>query len=209
MFPNIFMRVKDDGSEPGGAGRIADLLGVVLCGGESRRMGRDKGLLITDGIPWAERMAEKLEPLGIRVVISINRGQYESYSAHLPGRTLVVDRLGVAGPMEGLLTVHAGYPDRDLLLLACDLQDLDEPILSALIKSYAGDIERRAAAYAYADAEGMQPLCAIYTRGMLSSQLRRVEAGETIDLRMRSLLIGEGTRVLATVPDRVFKNYNT
>ena len=209
MFPNIFMTPKDEGPGRTIAARIADLLGVVLCGGESRRMGRDKGLLITDGIPWALRMGEKLKPWNIPVVYSINKGQIEVYSAHLSAGTLVVDRIGLAGPMEGLLTVHAEYPDRDLLLLACDLQDLDEHTLSALIKSYLADEERRASAYAYADGAGMQPLCAIYTKVLLRSQYQRVAKGEPVDLRLRSLLTSKGVRVLATVSERVFKNYNT
>ena len=201
---------SQDGHEPrpGGTSRIDDLLGVVLCGGESRRMGRDKGLLTTDGTPWAIRMEEKLEPWSLPVVFSINSGQYESYSAYLPGRTLVVDRLGIPGPMNGLLTVHAVYPSNDLLLLACDLQDMDEPTLSAIVKSYVEDGERRAAAYAFMDAQGMQPLCTIYTTGLLRLQYQRAEAGELTDVRMRSLLTGEGTRVFATVSDRAFRNYN-
>ena len=205
MFPNTFMKAMSRrADEPGhGAarmGRITDLLGVVLCGGESRRMGRDKGLLITDGVPWAIRMGEKLKPWGIPVVYSINKGQYETYSAHLPGRRLVVDRLGIPGPMEGLLTVHAEYPTCDLLLLACDLQDLDEPTLSGLIESYGEG--GQATAYVYRDAEGLQPLCAIYTK-------ERLEVVRPTDVRLRSLLAGEGTKILEPVSEGAFRNYNT
>jgi molybdopterin-guanine dinucleotide biosynthesis protein A len=172
-------------------------------------MGSDKGLLTTDGIPWAIRMGEKLAPWGIPVVYSVNKGQFETYTKHLPGRTLVVDSLGLAGPMEGLLTVHSHYPQNDLLLLACDLQDLDELTLSGLIESYVADGARQSAAYGYMDAEGLQPLCTIYTSVLLRSQYAVVMDGGAIDVRLRSLLTREGTRILATMSDTAFRNYNT
>ena len=45
------------GDEPAGP-----LMGLVLCGGESRRMERDKGLLLHDGVPWALYAGRKLMP---------------------------------------------------------------------------------------------------------------------------------------------------
>jgi len=200
--------MKANADAPGRSkdGRIADLLGVILCGGESRRMGRDKGLLLADGVPWALHMAEKLRPWGLPVVYSINKGQYETYSAHLPGQRLVVDRLGLAGPLEGLLTVHAAYPGSDLLLLACDLQDLDAETLSGLIGKYLAE---EANAYAYRDADGLQPLCAIYTSVLLRPRYEAVKEGRAIDVRLRSLLDGEGVRLLEAGSEGAFRNYNT
>ncbi|HEV9035608.1 MAG TPA: molybdenum cofactor guanylyltransferase [Puia sp.] len=200
--------MKANADAPGRSkdGRIADLLGVILCGGESRRMGRDKGLLLADGVPWALHMAGKLGPWGLPVVYSINKGQYETYSAHLPGQRLVVDRLGLAGPLEGLLTVHAAYPGSDLLLLACDLQDLDAETLSGLIGKYLAE---EANAYAYRDADGLQPLCAIYTSVLLRPRYEAVKEGRAIDVRLRSLLDGEGVRLLEAGSEGAFRNYNT
>jgi len=98
-------------------------MGVVLCGGESRRMGRDKGLLQTDGQPWVLRMGEKLATNQLPVVYSINKKQVAAYATWLPPGQYVVDSDIGAGPLKGLLSVHRSYPDSDLLPVACDMQD--------------------------------------------------------------------------------------
>src|SRR6185437_1962298 len=113
------------------------LTGVVLCGGESRRMGSDKGLLLKDGRPWALYMAEKLERCELPVLFSINARQTEAYVAVLPPGRWVVDSRGLAGPLEGVLSIHEKYPDLDLLVVACDMPDLDERTIAGLVDAYA------------------------------------------------------------------------
>lgn len=173
------------------------LLGVVLCGGESRRMGRDKGLLQTDGQPWVLRMGEKLAMNQLPVVYSINRKQVSSYATWLPPGQYVVDSDSGAGPLKGLLSVHQSFPDSDLLPVACDMQDLDSATIGRLIEVWR---EGGADFYAY-EVEGfLQPFCAIYgaqalARGASAASLREL------------LQKGELRRLAGTSP--AFRNYNT
>ena len=136
------------------------LLGVVLCGGESRRMGRDKGLLHTNGRPWALRMGDKLAQQQLPVIYSINKKQTAAYSALLPPESLIIDEEEREGPLAGVLSVHHRYPDTPLLVVACDMQDLDAPTISGIIDAWrvggAGN-------YAYEVKGFIQPFCAIYT----------------------------------------------
>lgn len=172
-------------------------------------MGTDKGLLTTGNTPWAIRMGDKLGPWGIPVVYSVNGRQAAAYSAIISAHQLVIDAIGLSGPMEGLLTVHAGYPARDLLLLACDMQDLDARTLAHLIKSYLADEEGQATGYAYRDGAGLQPFGAIYTVRLLRAAYELAKAARLSDRRLRSLLEGDGTKILQPVDEGAFRNYNT
>jgi molybdopterin-guanine dinucleotide biosynthesis protein A len=173
------------------------LLGVVLCGGESRRMGRDKGLLQTDGRPWVLRMGDKLSNHQLPVVYSINKRQVSAYSTWLPAEQVVVDSDRGAGPLKGLLSVHRCYPDSHLLPVACDMQDLDAATIAGIISTW---LEGGADLYAY-EVEGfLQPFCAIYgagalTRGEGSASLREL------------LQCGALRRLKGT--EAAFRNYNS
>ena len=112
------------------------LMGVILCGGASRRMGRDKGLLQKDGAPWARYMADRLMPYKLPVVFSVNTSQVDAYTLALPGARLVADSVAAGGPLKGLLSVHEQFPDKDLLLLACDMLDMDTATLNPLVDAW-------------------------------------------------------------------------
>lgn len=171
------------------------LLGVVLCGGESRRMGRDKGLLQTDGQPWVLRMGDKLARHQLPVVYSINKKQVSAYSAWLPAGRVVVDPDEGAGPLKGLLSVHHRYPGASLLVVACDMQDLDSSTIAQLIEVWrAGN----AGNYAFEVDGFLQPFCAIYSQ---FSSINRFAS-------LRELLLGNPLHRLKGESD-AFRNYNT
>jgi molybdopterin-guanine dinucleotide biosynthesis protein A len=168
------------------------LLGVVLCGGESRRMGRDKGLLQTAGRHWALRMGDKLTAQGLPVVYSINKTQIDAYSSILPADSLVVDQDIHDGPLKGLLSVHHQYPDAHLLVVACDMQDLDATTIGQLITAWR---QGNADGYAY-EVEGyLQPFCAIYSNFSPAASLSAL-------LKSVSLHILKGDAA-------AFRNYNS
>jgi molybdopterin-guanine dinucleotide biosynthesis protein A len=191
---------------------IADLLGVVLCGGESRRMGKDKGLLKKDGRAWALFMADKLDPWKLPVIFSINTRQRKAYAGILPAGDCVVDALGLAGPLEGLFSVHRKFPHRDLFLLSCDMLDLDHKTIARLLDAYRVDGGKHDF-YVYGEEVPgrflAQPFCGIYTAAGLNVSYSGYPEKSTIDFSLQSLLHRGRTYRLPIEDREAFRNYNT
>jgi molybdopterin-guanine dinucleotide biosynthesis protein A len=161
-------------------------------------MGRDKGLMLKEGIPWARHMADKLSSFHLPVVFSINALQADAYSAVAPAAALVTDNVAVPGPLKGLLSVHKQFPGTDLLLLACDMLDMDMPTIDHLIASYsAGGYEF----YAYRESTFFQPLCAVFTAAGLEHGVQEPSV---------QMLLRQGkTKSLAILRSEAFRNYNS
>ncbi|HLO93179.1 MAG TPA: molybdenum cofactor guanylyltransferase MobA [Burkholderiaceae bacterium] len=101
-----------------GPGR-AQITGLILAGGEGRRMGgQDKGLLLLEGRPLAAHALERLAPQVQAVLISANRHP-EAYAAL--GVPVLADSLpGFLGPLAGLLTGLLACETDWLLSVPCD-----------------------------------------------------------------------------------------
>lgn len=141
---------------------MADVTGTVLCGGQSLRMGRDKGLITENGKTRAECAASLLSAFSTRVVYSIHPRQSMTYREALPSVNFVEDlpRYQDIGPLGGLLSVHSAYPQSDILLLACDMTRVTTADLAALPVA-AHEIA------VYRIGEIFEPLCAYYARTAL------------------------------------------
>jgi molybdopterin-guanine dinucleotide biosynthesis protein A len=184
-------------------GGTAGLIGVVLCGGESRRMGRDKGLIERDGVCWAVRMGRMLASLGLPAVYSIRAGQADAYSAVLPEGCLIADAMEIGGPLNGLLSVHRRFVERDLLLLACDMQNMDEETIGELVGVYRSD--RGFDCYVYEVEGSVQPFCAVYTGDWLAGVCKEMHE----DRSLRGLIRKGRVRRLEVRRGEAFGNYNS
>lgn len=183
------------------------LLGVILCGGESSRMGSDKGLLPIRTTIWAKYMHEKLSALHIPVVYSINPRQVELYSEHISRDVMVIDNSEVPGPLNGLLSVHMQYPHNNLLLLACDMLDLDGATINGIVNDYLSDSTFDF--YVYQDEEFAQPFSGIYTRIGLEKVAGRIMVGRLQKHSFQAILDEGYTRRLPISNKTVFRNYNS
>lgn len=109
--------------------------GVVLCGGQSRRMGRDKALVEVDGVPMAERVARALVAGGCASVVLVG-GDGAALSGL--GRTWVADRWPGEGPFAGVITALA-ETGTNVLIAACDLPDLDVATVRSVLRASADE----------------------------------------------------------------------
>ncbi len=185
----------------------SNLISVILCGGQSKRMGSDKGLLNHNGKPWAVCMAEKLKKANLTVVVSINETQQEGYQKIFPDTPLLVDHLPIDGPLDGLLSVHRNIPERDILLMACDLIDMQAETIQTLINTYQENPTHDY--YVYQQNGFTQPFCAIYTAKGLANVYKEFEEN---NLKKYSLhdRFEEGNTLYIPLENGIsFKNYNS
>lgn len=163
-----------------------DILAVVLCGGESSRMGRDKGLIDVDGTYWVESAVDKFRAFELETVVSVREQQYDNYKG-IVGNTLIMDNdlLPVGGPLKGLLSVHQQYPDRSLFVLACDMPDISIDILSYLLAEWSGGVHT---ALTFLNGHEPEPLCGLYGSQAMGQIVEAVRVGKLNRFSMKHVL---------------------
>lgn len=147
------------------------MTGVVLCGGQSTRMGTDKGLIKQNDLVWAQSAFDKLSSLSIPVILSVNAMQIENYQRVFHPSLLIKDsgRVNIKGPLCGVMSVHINYPSEDLLLLACDMPFMESYFLKQLVdyrnRDNPFDI------YLFSNNGEPEPLCGLYSANGLEKIL--------------------------------------
>ena len=138
------------------------LNGLLLAGGKSSRMGRDKASLVVggDGITQAQRGADLLGKFCERNFISLRDGQPAPGGAQ--GLEVLVDSPLAQGPLSGILAAFQKDPEAAWLVLACDLPFVSEHVLMDLIAHRKTNDASPFVAFASSSDALPEPLCAIY-----------------------------------------------
>lgn len=127
--------------------------GVVLAGGQSSRMGRDKALIEIDGMTLLDRAIELLRPHTREILVMGDPAKYAPAHA-----TVIPDEQPGLGPLGGITTALARARYVRLLVVACDMPNLNDRLLGHLkieldkgfdvvVPKYDDKIEPLAAAY--------------------------------------------------------------
>lgn len=136
----------------------AALRGLVLAGGASTRMRRDKAALVYHGTPQLQWTFELLSATGVETFVSVRADQ--SADPLRDGYPQIVDRVDAQGPIAGILSALATHPQSAWLVLACDLPFVDRATLEHL--RARRDATRVATAYRSVHDGLPEPLCAIF-----------------------------------------------
>lgn len=107
-----------------------DLYGLVLAGGRSRRMGKDKGLLNYFGQPQRARAYAHLSAVCGHSFYACRPDQQNEFV----GTKYLVDLLTDAGPFAALYTAFQAYPEVAWLILACDYPLVEIATLRHLVQ---------------------------------------------------------------------------
>ena len=176
--------------------------GLVLTGGRSRRMQRDKAALEYGGQPQLTRAMELIAPFVARSFISIRGDQQgEVQRAAYEG---IVDVLPDLGPLGGIHAALHAQPQVAWLVLACDLPFLDAATLQQLIAER--DPSSIVTAFRSSFDGKPEPLCAIWEPQAVAAVDAWIAGGSNCP---RSLLSQGAVRLLTLRNPRALDNINT
>ena len=185
----------------------APLYGLVLAGGRSSRMQRDKAALNYRGAPQLQRAFEQLRSVTTHTFISVRADQ--SSDPLRRGLPQIVDQIADAGPIAGIHAAQLAHPDVAWLVLACDLPFLDANTLATLLR--ARDPLQIATAYRSAHDGLPEPLCAIYEPQSGSALRAHVSATAALGKHAcpRKFLIQHNAKLVALPESAALDNINT
>jgi molybdenum cofactor guanylyltransferase len=180
----------------------ARIQGLVLAGGMSSRMQRDKAALTYRGRNQLDRAVELASRHVSPVFVSVRAAQVKDPTRL--NRSLIVDSVPGEGPMVGIRSAFVHAPDVAWLVLACDLPFLSDEVLSHLLSSR--DPQRTATAYRSAHDGLPEPLCAIFEPKAAAQLAAAQEQGRNCP---RKFLLNSDTLLLEPQDPHALDNVNT
>ena len=135
------------------------LYGLVLAGGHSRRMGRDKTKFLYHGKPQMAYLYELLNTITQKKAYVSCRSNQVGLSAFKDFDT-IEDQKSNLGPVGGILSAFDKYPDVAWLVTACDMPFIDQQAIEYLIRKR--NPYKTATCFYNKDKQWPEPLCTIY-----------------------------------------------
>jgi len=189
------------------AGRMEDAVpgikGLVLAGGKSQRMGRDKGNLNFHGKNQRAHASEILAAFCDDVFISCRPEQMQELATE-EAPDLLPDTISGLGPYGAILSAFRSDPNSAWLVMACDLPLVDEDAVRHLLN------ERSPAQIATAfhnEITGFpDPLFTLWEPKAYPRLLHFLSLGYSCP---RKVLINSDTKVVEPSDQRILSNVNT
>jgi len=180
----------------------APLAGIVLAGGRSARMQRDKAALEFGGETQLARAVRLVRGFAPATYVSVRADQQDDAARR--GYPQIVDALSDVGPAAGILAALATRPDHAWLVVAVDLPLLDRDTLGQLIA--ARDPSAPATAYRSSSDGLPEPLCAIWEPASAAPLAAFVAGGKSCP---RKFLLTHGARLVDLASAHALENVNT
>lgn len=148
---------------------------IILAGGQSSRMGRDKALIEIEGIPllrWVYNAAIHCSDLIYVITSWVDR-----YQNLLPSTVNFIAESSPRSPIVALKEALEQISSEWVLLLACDLPKLDGSVLQDWTMQLEG-IPKEVMALLPKHPKGWEPTCGFYRSTCLPTLAAYIEQGE-------------------------------
>ena len=153
---------------------INDITGVILAGGQARRMGgQDKGLIQLSNRPMIQHVIDRISPQVNSLIINANRNQaeYESF-----GYPVISDELnGFCGPLAGFSSALDNISTNYLVTTPCDSPFIPKDMV---IRLYNAMDQNNADISVVQTNNRLQPVFCLLKKSLLSSLNSFLELGE-------------------------------
>jgi molybdopterin-guanine dinucleotide biosynthesis protein A len=180
------------------------MTGIILSGGENRRMGTDKAFLKVAGFPMIEHVLRALESVFHEIIIVTNApARYTGYKVKV-----VTDAFDKRGPLTGIYSGLMNSLEEYNFVVACDM-----PFLNPSLIAYMAGLADGYDAVVPSVGGLIEPLHAVYRKGIAPLMERQIKEDRR---RIRELF--ERVRIrYVTEPEidrfdpmrKSFKNLNT
>ncbi len=139
---------------------------AILCGGESKRFGRDKCTYQYQGKPLYRIVYQRLKNLTDDIFLQSSLGQINFN----PAITVYKDLIESAGPLGGIYSALRHGKHQKVFVTACDMPKIDPAILN-FMKEYSNNhivVPRWKSGH-------YEPLCAIYSKDVIGKIVEMID----------------------------------
>lgn len=175
----------------------SEVTGIILAGGQSKRMGTNKAFVRLNGKPLIDYALDALNKVTPNVILSA--GTESLNYKNLPA---VKDVFPGCGPMGGIYSALRFSNTELNLVLSCDMPFISADMLNFLVEKateYKSDVTLPI------DEEGyFQPLCAVYRKSMIPCFEQAILRQE---LKLKWMIEKVNFRIIAI--ENTNKSYNS
>jgi molybdopterin-guanine dinucleotide biosynthesis protein A len=146
------------------------ITGVILSGGKSIRMGKNKAFIQVEGVPIVERIHRLFQELFEEVIIVTNeKNLFSKFDSRICS-DLIPGKGALGGLYTGIVFSSFNYS----FCVACDMPFIKKSLVSYLIENAANEdvIVPRTK-------DGLQPLHAIYSKNCVDPIRKSIEEGKS------------------------------
>jgi molybdopterin-guanine dinucleotide biosynthesis protein A len=137
------------------------LSAIVVCGGKSSRMGRDKAFLTLGAQTFLSRIVSEIRGVASEVFVTIGSKDPRPFYAEVGHLAKIVGySVELGSPMSGLVATVGSVKTPFFALIGCDMPLIKSQVVSHIHNKCVG---HSAAVPRWADSGVLEPLCAVYS----------------------------------------------